>query len=261
MSIFRDPEVMQILERHPLKRSLARGLDEAEIFEEDVKYLPLNTDLSPQGRQNDMQKKLRAAIRENRVARGPVNDLKAKRDAKCALVQRPSLDQSQAARDDRREARLIMRGMVDPGKRALLLSGAGADPDFQDAMLERKPIFSGLMPEEQFIVDAARTERLAGLFPAEHAEIAELESTIAEADSILDRALVHLKLHSGMGDRVFIEFSTPILSGKNEVWVTSDRKQVVEISDGKATYRPASVDEAGHGRVFTPEAYAADRAA
>jgi hypothetical protein len=92
------------------------------------------------------------------------------RNAKRNAVQRPPLDRSQQAVDDRRELRTILRGL-DRGARALLLSGAGADPDFQDAMLEAKPIVSGLMVEEQFLVDAAREQRLAGLYGPQLAEI------------------------------------------------------------------------------------------
>jgi hypothetical protein len=53
--------------------------------------------------------------------------------------------------------------------------------NFQDAMLEKNPIWSGLMPKEQFLVDAARKERLAGLYGPQQAEIQELEQTIGEA--------------------------------------------------------------------------------
>jgi hypothetical protein len=207
---FRTPDLLAMLERHPLKQTLAKALDVAEAFAGDIEYLELNRDLSPQGRQKALQSKLRSAIRDLRDARAPIGELQKKLETKKAAVQRPPLDQSQAARDDRREARLILRGITDRGERALLLSGAGADPDFQDAMLERKPIFSGLMPDEQFLVDAARAERLEGLFPAELAEIAELESTIAEANMIADVARVDLQSSSGMEPRVFNEFVKPV---------------------------------------------------
>jgi hypothetical protein len=44
--------------------------------------------------------------------------------------------------------------------------------------------------------------------------------------------------------------------------VTSDRSRVVEVQpDGTATYRPASKEEAENGRVYSPQAYQAARAA
>jgi hypothetical protein len=261
MSIFRDADLLQILKLHPLKSHLAKALDTADFFRRDVEAISAEKNLSAAGRDNERRKLLRAAVRDNRDGRGAVDDLKAKLEAKSAAVKRPPLDRTQVAADDRREARLILRGM-DRGERALLLSGAGADPDFQDAMLERKPIFSGLMAGEQFLVDAAREQRLAGLFAPELAEIEELKGVVAEADMVFDRAFVGLKLYSEMEDRTFTEFVTPIMTRKNEPWVTSDRTQVVEIgADGKATYRPATVDEAKNGRVFSEAAYLADRAA
>jgi hypothetical protein len=132
---FRNTELLQKLERNPLKAQMARALDVAEIFAGDVEYLSLDKNLSPQGRDNARRAKLRAAVRDNRDARGPVNDLKAKLEAKRAAVQRPPLDRTIVAVDDRRELRTILRGM-DSGARALLLSGAGADPDFVDRHAE-----------------------------------------------------------------------------------------------------------------------------
>ena len=78
---FRNTELLQKLARNPLKAQMARALDVSEIFSGDVEYLSLNNDLSPQGRDNARRAKLRAAVRDNRDARGPVNDLKASRRA------------------------------------------------------------------------------------------------------------------------------------------------------------------------------------
>jgi hypothetical protein len=259
---FRNTELLQKLARHPLKAQLAKALDGAEAFAGDVEYLTLNKDLSPVGRDNMRRAKLRAAVRDNRDARAPLKEMKATLEVKRAAVQRPPLDQSQAARDDRREARLILRGIEDKGARALLLSGAGADPDFQDAMLERKPIFSGLMAEEQFLVDAAREQRLAGLYGPQLAEIEELETTIAEASGIFDLALVDMKLHSEMDDRTFTEFTAPIMNRKNAAWKMKDGKTICEWVNGKATYHQGSEDELRDAVDYPNEAaYLASRAA
>jgi hypothetical protein len=265
---FRNTELLQKLERHPLKAALARALDASELFAGDIEHIKLDRRLSPEGRDDARRSKLGAAVRDNRDARGPVNDLQKKLEAKRALVQHPPLDQSQAARDDRREARLILRGIEDKGARALLLSGAGADPDFQDAMLERKPIFSGLMAEEQFLVDAAKEQRLAGLYPSELAEIAELETTIAEANGIFDLALVDLKLHSEMDDRSFTEFVTPIMNRRNAHWLKRDKdahgNEVIYVFDPKNHYtvKVATPDEQRDGVFFKDLAeYQASRAA
>jgi hypothetical protein len=89
---FRNTDLLQKLERNPLKAQMARALDVAEIFAGDAEYLSLDKNLSPQGRDNARRAKLRAAVRDNRDARGPVNDLKVKLEAKRALV--PSWERS-----------------------------------------------------------------------------------------------------------------------------------------------------------------------
>ena len=127
---FRNTELLQKLERNPLKAQMARALDVAEIFAGDVEYLSLDKNLSPQGRDNARRAKLRAAVRDNRDARGPVNDLKAKLEAKRAAVQRPPLDRTIVAVDDRRELRTILRGM-DSGARALLFIRCGRRSGFR----------------------------------------------------------------------------------------------------------------------------------
>jgi hypothetical protein len=68
---FRNTDLLQKLERNPLKAQMARALDAAEIFAGDVENLSLNNDLSPRGRDNARRAKLRAVVRENRDARGP----------------------------------------------------------------------------------------------------------------------------------------------------------------------------------------------
>jgi len=135
---FRYTELLQKLERNPLKAQMARALDVAEIFAGDVEYLSLNKDLSPQGRDNARRSKLRAAVRDNRDARAPINEMKAKLEAKRAAVQRPPLDRTdKVAVDDRRELRTVLRGM-ERGARALLLSGPNSNADFVDAMSSRR---------------------------------------------------------------------------------------------------------------------------
>jgi hypothetical protein len=263
---FRNSELLGKLERHPLKATLARALDASELFAGDVEHLKLDRNLSVEGRDRARRSKLRAALRDNRDARAPLNEMKATLEVKRAAVQRPPLDRTdKVAVDDRRELRTILRGM-DRGARALLLSGAGADPDFVDAMLEAKPIVSGLMPQEQFLVDAAREERLAGLYGPQLAEISELETTIAEANSIFDLALVDLKLHSEMGDGAFAEFTAPIMARKNAPWLVKNGDAIMRVRPEKKgtpeLHQPATPEEISDGVFFKNEAeFRASRAA
>jgi hypothetical protein len=251
----RNHQLLEQVKTHPLGKTLAAAFDSSEAFEGDLEALSINQNYSPQGRANKRREKLAAAVRDNRDLRGPVNELQAKLDAKRAAVQRPPLDRTnQVAVDDRRELRTILRGM-ERGQRALLLCGAGADPEFQDAMLEVSPLLSGLMPEEKFLVDAAREERLAGLYGPQLAEITELETTIADANMIFDLALNDLKLHSEMDDRAFAEFSKPIMNRRGAPWKMNDGKTICEIgSDGKAAYHLGSEDELRDAVAYPDEA-------
>jgi hypothetical protein len=142
---------------------------------------------------------------------------------------------------------------IAPGRRAAL-SGV------------RPPALSGLVPAEQFIVDATKEERLKGLFGPELAEVAELEQTLSEASAIVNLAQVHLKLHSGMDDWAFTELVTPIMTRRNAPWLIKDGDSVVrvrpELKGASGLHQPATPDEIRDGKFYKSEAeYLADRAA
>jgi hypothetical protein len=72
MSNLRNAQLLQQMQHHPLKATLAKALDLAEAFQGDVEYLTLNKDLSPVGRDNMRRAKLRAAVRDLRDIRAPI---------------------------------------------------------------------------------------------------------------------------------------------------------------------------------------------
>jgi hypothetical protein len=119
-------------------------------------------------------------------------------------------------------------------------------------MLEKNPIWSGLLPEEQFLVDAARQQRLAGLFGSEIAEIAELKGTIEEANAIADLAQVDLKLHSEMDDRTFTEFMKQTTQAAP--WLIKDGYRIVrvrpEMRGTAQLHQPATPEEIRDGVFF-----------
>ena len=191
MSNFRNAQLLQQVGAHPLKAALAKALDIAETFHGDVEYLTLDKDLSPQGRQKALQSKLRAAIRDLRDARAPINELQAKLDKKRAAVAMPPFDPKDVVGFLRRQELRAALRLANAGQRALLLE----DPAFADAMLEQPPVLSGLQPQQIgkdkdegnqdfLLVEAAKKRRLELLFAPQLAEIAELEGTIAEAAQI-----------------------------------------------------------------------------
>jgi hypothetical protein len=275
MSNLRNAQLLSQVAGHPLKSSLAKALDVAETFAGDVEFLTLDKNLSAEGRNNARQAKLRAAIRDLRDARAPINDLQAKLDTKRKAVAMPAFDPKDSVGFLRRqELRSVLRTM-DAGQRAMHLN----DPSFADAMLELSPVASGLFLAEDFegtvspeiqrdrdIVAAAKEKRLAGMFAPQLAEIAELESTIAEANMIADVARVELQSSSGMEWPTFNEFTKPIELKANAPWLrrfTEEGREVVRVIEpGTSTARIATEREVLDGKFYSDfAAYQADRAA
>jgi len=125
---------------------LAKALDIAEAFAGDVEFLQLNKDLSEQGRDNQRRAKLRAAIRDLRDARTPVDEMQKKLDAKRKAVAMPAFDPKDSTGFLRRqELRSVLRSM-NAEQRAMHLN----DPSFADALLEQPAIVSGLFLAEDF---------------------------------------------------------------------------------------------------------------
>jgi hypothetical protein len=220
VSNLRNAQLLQQMQAHPLKSSLAKALDIAETFSGDCQFLTLDKNLSDAGRQNARSAKLRAAIRDLRDARAPVDELQKKVEQKRKAVEMPAFDPSDICGFlKRQELRATLRTM-DTGQRALVIAN---DASFADALLETSPIVSGLLPAEKFIVDQARENRLASLFGRELAEIDALEQTLAEARSIADIARNDLQNSSGMEWQVFNEFVKPVESKANAPWLKRDK--------------------------------------
>jgi hypothetical protein len=242
---------------------LARALDLAENFAGDVQFLQLDKNLSDAGRENARSAKLRAAIRDLRDARAPLDEMQKKLDVKRAAIAMPKFDAGDIVGFLRRqELRQTLRSMNDAGQRALLIE----DPQFADALLEQPPALSGLLPAEQFIVDQAREKRLASLYGPQLEEIAALEQTVAEARSIADIARNDLKLHSAMDDRTFTEFVRPIENRMDAPWLAKSGDSIVrvrpELKGTPQLHQAATPEEIREGIFFESEAaYQASRAA
>jgi hypothetical protein len=271
----RNSQLLSRVQAHPLKKTLARALDIAEVLRGDVEFLALDRNLSDTGRQNAMQSKLRAAIRDLRDARAPLVEMEKKLDAKRKAVAMPAFDQSDSVGFLRRqELRQVLRSM-DAGQRSLHL----ADPAFCDALLELPPIASGFFVAENFtgtispeiqrdrdIVAAAKENRLAGMFGPQLAEIDGLEQTLAEANMIADVARVDLQNSSGMEPAQFNEFCKPVESKANAPWLrkfVEDGREVIRvIVPGEHSARLATEREVLDGKYYTDfSEYQADRAA
>jgi hypothetical protein len=149
---------------------------------------------------------------------------------------------------------------MDEGQRAVLLA---SNPEFIDSMLEQ-PALSGAVPNQ--IIEAAKKERLAGLFGPQLLEIEEMEKTVAEANMIADLARNDLQLHSGMEPRVFGEFVKPTESKAGAVWLRrfmEDGREVIRVVDlQNNAARIATEREILDGKYYKDfSEYQADRAA
>jgi hypothetical protein len=265
MSTLRNSQLLQQMQAHPLKATLAKMLDAAETFEGDIQFLQLDKNLSAEGRDNARRAKLRAAIRDLRDAKAPLNELQTKLVAKRAAVAMPKFDPNDVVGFLRRqELRSALRAMSS-GQRALHLS----NPEFADAMLEQPPALSGLHPvkdepgEDASLVETTKTQRLETLFGPQLAEIAELEKTIAEAFSIANIGRNDLQLHSGMDRRVFEEFVRPIELKTATHWLRKDADGTIRVIDlEKRVGRVATEREILDGKYYKDHAeFLADRAA
>jgi hypothetical protein len=265
MSNIRNSQLLQQMQAHPLRATLAKMLDAAETFEGDVQFLQLDKNLSAEGRDNARRAKLRAAIRDLRDARGPLNDLQAKLDTKRKAVAMPKFDPADVVGFLRRqELRSALRAMSS-GQRALHLS----NPEFADACLEQPAALSGLhvvegQPgEDASLLETTKNQRLETLFGPQLAEIAELEKTIAEAFSIANIGRNDLQLHSGMDRRVFEEFARPIELKTATHWLRKDADGTIRVIDlENHLARVATEREILDGKFYKDHAeYLADRAA
>jgi hypothetical protein len=275
MANIRNAQLLQRVTAHPLKSTLAKSLDIAENFAGDVEFLRLDRNLSAEGRANERSKKLRAAIRDLRDARAPVEALEKKLEQKKAALAIPAFKQDDVVGFLRRqELRQTLRTM-DTGQRELALN----DPAFADAMLETAPLVSGLFLAEDFkgtvsaeiqrdrdIVAAAKEKRLAGMFGPQLAEIDALAETIAEARAITGVAYNDVRAESGMQEHVFNEFCKPIEARQNAPWLkkyTENGVEVIRVVDlENHAARIATEREILDGKYYqSHQEYLADRSA
>jgi hypothetical protein len=180
-------------------------------------------------------------------------EAKAKRDGLVIKAVDPS---NLAAALERGEIRAWLRSL-DVSTRQLVALGS-TDPRILTAMVTAPPELSGIAGPKAAAEIEQRYIELT--YPNELAEIEALEAVIAPAEQA--RHIARNEMAGTYGAHP-LEFDKLLQSLEpDRPWLTSDRRQVVEIgADGKAKYHPATADQIENGRVFSPEAYAADRAA
>lgn len=128
--------------------------------------------------------------------RTPIEDLKARAQPKRAAVKIPPFDGDTVGFLRRQGLRAALKGMT-LGERQALLTGANANVEFVDAALDQHPVLSGFAnnPMEMQIFAAAQEDRLHSLFGP---QLAEIETTIAEAELIANVARGDISRRSGV---------------------------------------------------------------
>ena len=173
-------------------------------------------EFSPEGRDNQRHAKLRAAIRDLRDARAPIDEMQKRLDQKRKAVAMPKFDPNDTIGFLRRqELRQALRSTTDRGARALLLQ----QPEFIDAMLEQPAILSGLLPTEQFLIELHKGNAAENSLRPAIGRNRLARRVIAEARAITGVAYNDLKAKSGMPEHAFNELVEPIEARKNAPWL------------------------------------------
>jgi hypothetical protein len=165
----------------------------------------------------------------------------AARDA-ALVIKDP--DQSYAGVHGRWEARQWLLSLEPSVRQAV--AETTEDIRILEAMVTAPPQLSGV----NLPASAAKIERRYKevMYPAELAAIAADDAVVAVAEACMyvQRNELRSTLDNNMQPRDFDELMKPI--EVDRPWLTSDRKQVVEINaDGTASYHPASQAEIDDG--------------
>ncbi len=267
MSTFRNPDLLERLGRHPMKGALAKCLDVAETFIGDCERVRIDRHLSDSGRVAAVEKHLRSALRDIRDARTPVIEMKATVEAKRAAVKQPTFPADDVVGFLRRQEMRAAVRALPVAERMASLTGTGANNDIIDAVLEQPPMLTGFTdPNLKTIYERAQQERLKSLFGPPLAEIEQLETTIAEADMIVDLAGIDMQTHSGLQPEKYAQLRQAIEAKTNAPWLKKyieDGKEVIRVIDIEKHYaRTANIEDIKNGKYYADHAeYQADRAA
>ena len=163
---FRNNDLLAKLERNPLRSAVAAAFDISDDFRRDMELLEANRKFSAEGKRDETQRLLRAAVREMRDLKKPLEEFRNKTETMRAGIKAASYDKTDlVGAMNRRELRDASRAMTF-GQRAALMSGPNRDPDFIDAVLEHEAWVSGIdvyNPNELQVYEAAKQERLRDL--------------------------------------------------------------------------------------------------
>jgi hypothetical protein len=264
-------QLLQQIEKNPLRPAVAGAFDVASDFKLDMERIGADRRLSAEGRREAMQDLVRKAVRDIRDIQKPLNEHRAKTAELRAKVQRPPYDKSDiVGAMARREMRDASRAMTF-GQRSAKLAGPTRSVAFVDALLEfaDDPWMSGVdifNPSELEIFEAAKTERLRDFHGPLLDTIAEREAVEIEAAMVPAVARVDVQNDSGLQSREFEEVAKPIESKVGAPWLkrfTEEGREIIRVIDLQTNRaHTASEREILDGKFYKDLAeYQADRAA
>jgi hypothetical protein len=222
-------QLMQQIEKNPLRPMAAPAFDIASDFRRDMEELEQNRKWSPEGRRDEAQKHLRKALRDLRDMQKPLDEYRSKTATMSAVAKRPPIDKGDfVAALARRELREASRAMKF-GQRTMRMTGARRSTAFLDAILEFEddPWMSGIdidNPNELEVYELAKRERLRDFHGPLLDQIAERDSMEKEVrDLIIAVARGDIQNDSGLESRDFEALARPIETRQGAPWLRKEK--------------------------------------
>jgi hypothetical protein len=244
----RTKTLIDRLPKHPLSPSMRSAMIDAlaagEAFADHKNTLARDGRMTPLGQQQALRDSLTTTFgKQWAKAKAPVvkarAEIKAKRDALVVKAVDPA---NLAAALERQEIRQWVRSL-DIGVRQHVVLGT-QDRRILEAMLTAPPELSNIANPKAAAEIESRYFELT--FPSELAAIEAMDAVVSEAEASLAIARNEMRSLVDLHPHDFDELMRPVET--HRPWLTSDRKQVVEIgADGKANYRPASETDLANG--------------
>jgi hypothetical protein len=246
----RTKTLIDRLPNHPLAASMRTAmvdaLGSAEAFADHKSTLARDGRMTPRGQQEALRESLTSTFgKQWAKAKAPIAKARAEIQTRRAALTVKAVDKTDmAAALERQEIRQWIRSL-DIGVRQSVVASS-SDRRILQAALSAPPELSGIANPKAAAEIEDRYIELT--YPSELTSIAAADAVVAEAEMAVAvarnelRSVVDIDMHP----HDFDELMRPIETHKP--WITSDRKQVVEISsDGKVSYRLATETDLANG--------------
>jgi uncharacterized coiled-coil protein SlyX len=246
-----SPRTKTLLDRlpnHPLAPAMRTAMIDAlaagEAFADYKNTLAKDGRMTELGKQQALREVLTTTFgKQLAKAKAPIAKARAEIQSRHAALTVKAVDPSNlAAALERQEIRQWVRSLDIGVRQSVVL--ATKDVRILDALLSAPPELSGIANPKAASEIEDRYIELT--YPSELAAIETLDSVVAEAETAVAIARNEMRSLVDMHAHDFDELMRPVET--HRPWLTSDRKQVVEIdAAGKASYRPANETDLANG--------------